>query len=117
MIQLNKLSVNFTGDFLFHDISFVAGDKDRIGLVGHNGAGKSTLLNTLYGEEIFATQEIQAWSGKGRHTTTSRELVRLPNGALILDTPGIREIGRLDEDDIELVKGESSHRWRVKCQS
>ncbi len=47
MIQINKLSVNFTGDFLFHDISFVAGDRDRIGLVGHNGAGKSTLLKII----------------------------------------------------------------------
>lgn len=50
MIQLNKLSVNFTGDFLFRDISFVAGDKDRIGLVGHNGAGKSTLLKIIHKE-------------------------------------------------------------------
>ncbi len=48
MIQLNNLSVNFTGDFLFHDISFVAGDRDRIGLVGHNGAGKSTLLKIIH---------------------------------------------------------------------
>ena len=48
MIQINKLSVNFTGDFLFRDISFVAGDKDRIGLVGHNGAGKSTLLKIIH---------------------------------------------------------------------
>ena len=48
MIQINKLSVNFTGDFLFKDISFTAGDHDRIGLVGHNGAGKSTLLKIIH---------------------------------------------------------------------
>ncbi len=50
MIQINKLSVNFTGDYLFKDISFVAGDRDRIGLVGHNGAGKSTLLKIIHRE-------------------------------------------------------------------
>lgn len=50
MIQLNKLSVNFTGDYLFKDISFVAGDRDRIGLVGKNGAGKSTLLKIIHKE-------------------------------------------------------------------
>lgn len=48
MISLNKLSVSFTGDFLFKEISFVAGDKDRIGLVGKNGAGKSTLLKIIH---------------------------------------------------------------------
>ncbi|MBQ7489722.1 MAG: ABC-F family ATP-binding cassette domain-containing protein [Bacteroidales bacterium] len=48
MISIEKVSVNFTGDFLFKDISFVAGDKDRIGLVGKNGAGKSTLLKIIH---------------------------------------------------------------------
>lgn len=48
MITINKLSVNFSGDFLFKDISFVAGDYDRIGLVGRNGAGKSTLLKIIH---------------------------------------------------------------------
>jgi len=50
MISIHKLSVNFTGDFLFRNLSFVAGDKDRIGLVGKNGAGKSTLLKVIHRE-------------------------------------------------------------------
>ena len=83
-------------------------------LVGSSGVGKSTLLNTLAGEEVAATQEIQEWSGRGRHTTTSRELFRISSGALVLDTPGIREIGRIGEEDAFLAKGESTHRWRVK---
>ena len=85
-----------------------------VALVGSSGVGKSTLLNRLAGEEVAATQEIQEWSGRGRHTTTSRELFRLPCGALVLDTPGIREIGRIGEEDAILAKGESTHRWRVK---
>ena len=83
-----------------------------VAFIGSSGVGKSTLLNTLAGEEWAATQEIQAWSGKGRHTTTSRELVMLPNGAMVIDTPGIREIGMVGEMDNVLVKGESTHRYR-----
>ncbi len=83
-----------------------------VAFIGSSGVGKSTLLNVLAGEEWAATQEIQEWSGKGRHTTTSRELVRLPSGALVIDTPGVREIGRLGETEELLVKGESTHRYR-----
>lgn len=83
-----------------------------VAFIGSSGVGKSSLLNALAGEEWAATQEIQEWSGKGRHTTTSRELVMLPCGAMVIDTPGIREIGMVGEEDAVLAKGESTHRWR-----
>ena len=83
-----------------------------LAFIGSSGVGKSTLLNTLMGEEWQATQEIQEWSGKGRHTTTSRELVMLPSGAMVIDTPGIREIGMVGEMDDLQAKGESTHRYR-----
>jgi ribosome biogenesis GTPase len=83
-----------------------------LALIGSSGVGKSTLLNALAGEEWAATQEIQEWSGKGRHTTTSRELVMLPSGAMVIDTPGVREIGMVGETDQVVAKGVSTHRWR-----
>jgi ribosome biogenesis GTPase len=60
-------------------------------LLGSSGVGKSTLVNTLAGEELLATQELRD-DGQGRHTTTRRELVQLPGGALVIDTPGMREL-------------------------
>lgn len=83
-----------------------------VAFIGSSGVGKSSLLNALAGEEWAATQEIQEWSGKGRHTTTSRELVMLPSGAMVIDTPGIREIGMIGEEDVVFAKGESTHRRR-----
>lgn len=60
-------------------------------LLGSSGVGKSTLLNRLAGDELMRTGAIAA-DGTGRHTTTHRELVRLPSGALMIDTPGLREL-------------------------
>jgi ribosome biogenesis GTPase len=62
-------------------------------LLGSSGAGKSTLLNALAGEERMDTGAIREADERGRHTTTHRELVLLPSGGLILDTPGMRELG------------------------
>jgi ribosome biogenesis GTPase len=60
-------------------------------LLGSSGVGKSTLVNTLAGEELLATNELRG-DGRGRHTTTHRELVVLPSGGLVIDTPGLREL-------------------------
>jgi ribosome biogenesis GTPase len=62
-------------------------------LLGASGAGKSTLVNTLLGEERQATAPVREKDGLGRHTTVTRELIALPGGALLLDTPGLREVG------------------------
>jgi len=61
-------------------------------LVGSSGAGKSTLLNRLYGRPVQRTGAVSTQVGKGRHTTTSRELIRMPQGGMVIDNPGIREI-------------------------
>jgi ribosome biogenesis GTPase len=71
-----------------------------IAFLGSSGVGKSTMINRLLGEERFQTAEVSdAAAGRGRHTTTGRELVRLPGGALLIDTPGLRELGLWADDD------------------
>ena len=67
-------------------------------LVGASGVGKSSLINALIGEERLAAQAIRE-DGKGRHTTTWRELVELPGGGFLIDTPGLRGVGMLDNAD------------------
>ncbi|WP_197258757.1 ribosome small subunit-dependent GTPase A [Paenibacillus dendritiformis] len=67
-------------------------------LVGSSGVGKSTLANALAGGERMATQEVRVSDGKGRHTTTHRELLPLEGGAWLIDTPGMREVGMTAAD-------------------
>ena len=67
-----------------------------IAFVGSSGVGKSTLTNTLMGKTLIATKTIREDDSKGRHTTTHRELYRLPTGCWVLDTPGIRELQLTD---------------------
>ena len=68
-------------------------------LLGSSGVGKTTLLNSIIGNEKFETQPVSRIQSKGRHTTTSRQLVRLESGAMIIDTPGMRELGSMSVDD------------------
>jgi len=67
-------------------------------LLGSSGVGKTTLLNNILGSDQFETQAVSKKQSKGRHTTTSRELVRLENDAMLIDTPGMRELGNLSVD-------------------
>ncbi|MDD4531260.1 MAG: ribosome small subunit-dependent GTPase A [Candidatus Pacebacteria bacterium] len=82
--------------------------------LGSSGVGKSSLINKLIGEDAIKTGEISGYSGKGKHTTTSREMYFLKSGGIVIDNPGIREVGVADvssgiedlfEDIIELGKG------------
>lgn len=63
-----------------------------IAFMGSSGVGKTTLINRLLGENVYETKEIRN-DDKGKHTTTRRELIALPNGCVVIDTPGMRELG------------------------
>jgi ribosome biogenesis GTPase len=67
-------------------------------LLGSSGVGKSTIVNSLVGEELLATREVREDDQLGRHTTTRRELILIPTGGVVLDTPGIRELQLWDAD-------------------
>lgn len=69
-----------------------------VAFIGSSGVGKSTLINKLTGTDSIATREIGN-DDKGRHTTTHRELIQLPDGAFVIDTPGMRELGMWDSGD------------------
>ena len=71
---------------------FTAGGKTVV-LIGASGVGKSTLVNQLMGEEVMDTGEIRQADARGRHTTTTRQLLPLPGGGVLIDSPGIRTIG------------------------
>lgn len=72
--------------------------RDAIGsktlvLIGPSGAGKSTLVNALVGDEVQETAEVRATDSKGRHTTVTRDLIAIPGGGVLIDTPGVRAVG------------------------
>jgi len=68
-------------------------------LLGMSGVGKSTLLNALAGEERMSVKDIREDDARGRHTTTHRQLFKLPSGAMVIDTPGLREVGLWESEE------------------
>ena len=71
----------------------MTGGSDTLGLLGESGAGKSSLVNAVLGHEAVAVGLVREGDHKGRHTTTRRELLALPTGGALLDTPGVRAVG------------------------
>ncbi len=85
-------------------------------LLGSSGVGKTTLLNKLLGEALFETQAVREKDSKGKHTTTGRQLISLENGAMIIDTPGMRELGNIGaESGIESVFDEFTD-FEAECK-
>ena len=73
-------------------LAYVSGHRTAV-LIGPSGAGKSTLVNALLGEQRQATREVRVSDGRGRHATVARELIQMPGGGVLIDTPGLRELG------------------------
>lgn len=74
------------------------GPGQTVALLGSSGVGKSTLINRLLGEERLRSREVRAGDDRGRHTTSYRQLVPLPGGGLVIDTPGMRELQLWDAE-------------------
>ncbi|MEC8986255.1 MAG: ribosome small subunit-dependent GTPase A, partial [Actinomycetota bacterium] len=87
-----------TGTGLGEVQNLLSPDKTLV-LLGESGVGKSSLVNELVGEAVQETTEVRSRDSKGRHTTIARELVLLPTGGALIDTPGVRGIGLWDAKD------------------
>lgn len=74
------------------------GPGETVALLGSSGVGKSTIVNRLAGEDLQRTSEVRSSDSRGKHTTTHRELILLPNGGIVIDTPGMRELQLLVSD-------------------
>lgn len=89
---LEVVTLSAKGGWGIEDLRDRIGDR-TVALIGESGAGKSTLVNALLAGEVAAEGDVRGGDSKGRHTTTHRELHLLPDGGVLVDTPGIREVG------------------------
>jgi ribosome biogenesis GTPase len=91
------------GDAIQLILAYISDHRTAV-LVGPSGAGKSTLINSLLGEQRQTTRAVRVRDGKGMHTTVARELIQMPGGGVLIDTPGLRAFGLTgSEEGIALV--------------
>lgn len=86
-----------------HEIKSLLSIGVTAALIGPSGVGKSTLINALIGEDQIETGAVREVDSKGRHTTVRRQLILLPNGGMVIDTPGLRELQLAESDGIAAV--------------
>lgn len=96
--DLEVVTLSARGGWGIDDLLARAGAR-TVALIGESGAGKSTLVNALVAGDVAAEGDVRAGDSKGRHTTTSRELHLLAGGGVLVDTPGIREVGIFADPD------------------
>ena len=89
---------NVTGEGI-DELTALLKNNKTAALLGSSGVGKSSLINAILGSEMMAVQGIREDDAKGRHTTTHRELVKIPNGGILIDTPGMREFQLWENND------------------
>ncbi|NBV83340.1 ribosome small subunit-dependent GTPase A [bacterium] len=85
-------------------------------VLGPSGVGKSTLINQLIGQNSLKTQAVNERHFKGTHTTTKRQLIELPSGGIVIDTPGLRELQIWDASDGIQETFDDIHEWAVNCR-
>jgi ribosome biogenesis GTPase len=105
---------NMTGGGLDDFKSLLQAGKTHC-LIGSSGVGKTTLINRLLGQSALATQTVSA-TGEGVHTTSRRQLLMLDNGAMLIDTPGMRELGLLGASDGVAESFADIHDLSLRCR-
>jgi ribosome biogenesis GTPase / thiamine phosphate phosphatase len=99
MPDINIIAFSSKNEFNIEEVKGILTPRKTFCLLGSSGVGKTTLVNNLIKKELFKTADIREKDDRGKHTTTRRELIVLPDGAIIIDNPGMRELGVISVEE------------------